>query len=107
MIKADVLYLIAEDPEAHGIFEEHKETERMVYCTVRSVGMNEFYRAYENALRPTFIFRLALSEDYQGEKICVYAGKRYRIIRTYTDGLAIELTVEEITIDREEGGQNG
>lgn len=101
MMRQDVLYLIEETPEAHGIFEQHKETERMVYCTVRSVGMNEYYRALENSLRPTFVFTLTDYADYGGEKICVFDGTRYRIVRTYVNGQQIELTVEETTVDAE------
>ena len=99
MIRRDVLYLVAENPKSHGIFDKPAETERMVYCTVRSVGMSEFYRAMENALRPSWVFTLADYAEYRGEKICVYHGTRYRIVRTYVADHAIELTVEEATVD--------
>lgn len=99
MMLQDVLYLIAEDPAAHGIFDAPTETRRMVYCTVRSVGMQEFYRAMEQALHPTYVFILADHAEYQDEKICEWKGTRYRIIRTYTTGGRIELTVEEATVD--------
>ena len=99
MIRQDVLYLIAESPKAHGAFDAATETRRMVFCTVRSVGMNEFYRAQENAMHPTFVFTLADSAEYQGEKICEYNGTRYAVIRTYVDRQRIELTVEEATVD--------
>lgn len=99
MIRQDVLTLIDERPAAHGAFEAHREKERTVFCTVRSVGMKEFYRAAENSMHPTFVFSLADEAEYQGEKICVYRGTRYRIIRTYVDRQRIELTVEEATVD--------
>ena len=95
----DVIYLIAEDPAAHGIFDAPTETKRMVYCGVRSVGLSEFYRAMEQDLHPSFVFVLEDFAEYGGEKICEYKGTRYRIIRTYTTGGRIELTVEEATID--------
>lgn len=95
----NVLTLIAEEPVEHGIFDEIVETERTVFCEVRSVGYQEYYRALEQDLHPTFIFRLADYAEYQGEKICEYEGTRYRIVRTYVDGYAIELTVEEATVD--------
>lgn len=99
MYRTDVLYLVAENPEAHGIFEATTETDRMVYCTIRSVGYQEYYRALEQDLHPTMIFILADYAEYQGEKICIWNNARYRIIRTYQTGGAIELTVEEATVD--------
>lgn len=111
MICDDVLYLVDETPGDHGIFEPRKETQRMVFCQVRSVGQNEFWRAKENGLNPEYTFRLSDKKDYQNEKICVYNGVRYRIVRasvvnattrttdTITDGQSIDLTVERATID--------
>lgn len=95
----DVLYLVEEDPAAHGIFDTPTETAKMVYCTVRSVGMSEYYQALAHGLQPTMVFILADAADYNGEKVCLYHDKRYRIIRTYTTGGRIELTVEEGTVD--------
>ena len=99
MIKDDVLYLISEDPAAHGVFDEPVETRRMVYCTVSSVGRNEFYRAREYGLEPELVFILSDQIEYQGEKLAVYHGKRYQIIRTYVSGSSIELTCEEAKVD--------
>jgi len=99
VIRQDVLILVGEDPQAHGIFDEPTEIQRTVFCTVRSVGMNEFYRAMENALRPTFVFTLSDMAEYQGEKICIYQGVRYRVVRTYMNNPRVELTVEEATVD--------
>lgn len=99
MNRSGVLTLIAEDPQAHGIFDQPRETERTVFCTIRSVGYSEYYRALDHSLAPSFVFRLADYAEYQGEKICEFEGARYRIVRTYVDGTAIELTVEEATVD--------
>ena len=99
MIFRDVLTLISENPAAHGVFESVSETPRQVYCSVRSVGMTEAYTALSNGLKPQFVFTLTDYSDYQGEKICVYNGVRYRIIRTYRNNQGIELTVEEVTHD--------
>ena len=97
----DVIYLVAEDPEEHGIFETHTETPRMVYCQVMSVGRSEYWHAKANGLEPTLIFRLSDALEYRGEKIAIFKGKRYAIVRAYTmsEGNAIELTVEEVTVD--------
>lgn len=97
MVRADVLYLIAESPQAHGVFEEITATRRMVYCTTRSVTMNEYYRAKDANIEPTIVFILADYSEYRGEKMCEFNGKQYRIVRTYTKNMTIELTVEEAT----------
>ena len=110
MICDDIIYLVAESPDAHGIFEAHNETQRMVFAQVRSVSAWEYWRAKDNGLNPTYIFRLSDAVDYNGEKICIYNGERYRITRTNnvivnndkageTDGRAIDLTVERATVD--------
>ena len=104
MIRDDVCYLVAESPEAHGIFEKPVETPRMVYFSVRSVGRQEYYRAMENKLHPTIVFVLQDAIEYQGEKIVLWTPRggtqtRYRVLRTYRDGDALEITCEEATID--------
>ena len=99
MIKRDIIYLIAEDPEAHGIFDTHEETKRKVFCDIYSVTRNEAYRAMANGLNPSFVFILSDVAEYKGEKVCEYNGTRYRIIRSYVDRQKVELTVEEVTVD--------
>lgn len=99
MRRQGVIFLIAEDPEAHGAFEARTETVRKVYCEIRSVGYQEYYRAMERDLFPSLIFRLADYAEYKGEKMCIYEDVRYRIVRVYIDGQAIELTVEEAVTD--------
>lgn len=100
MMRLGVLYLVAEDPEAHGIFDTPEETPRQVFCAIKSVGYQEYYRALDNALRPSMVFVLADYAEYEGEKICIYEGVRYRIVRTYiTPQMTIELTAEEATVD--------
>lgn len=95
MVRADVLTLIAETPEAHGRFDTPTEVRRQVYCTVRSVGMREAYEALSHGLRPEFVFVLTHSFEYQGEKRCEFHGVEYTVLRTYvTEADGIELTVE-------------
>ena len=72
MMKDDVITLISEAPEGHGIFEEFKTTEREVFCRVRSVGFNEFYAAKAAGLEPSIVFILPHDFEYQGEKLCRY-----------------------------------
>ena len=96
MLRADVIYLITETPGGHGWFDSPVYTEKMVYCTVRSVGMTEYYRAHAQGLEPSVVFALTDEGDYDGERILRWGSKYYRVVRTYTDGLSIELTCEEI-----------
>ena len=99
MWRQGILTLISETPVEHGIFDEIVEDKRDVFCEIRSVGYQEYYRALEQDLRPTFIFRLADYAEYQNEKVCEFEEKRYRVVRTYINNTAIELTVEEATVD--------
>lgn len=94
MVRADILYLIDEAPKAHGVFDAYTPTERMVYCTVRSVGMNELYTAKSLGLNPEYVFELADYAEYRGEKLCKYNDVQYNIVRTYVNGQKIEITVE-------------
>lgn len=95
MVRAGVLTLIADDPAAHGRFDQATPVTRDVYCTVRSVGMREAYEAMSHGLRPEWVFELTHSFEYQGERRCVYEGIPYTILRTYvTQADGIEITVE-------------
>lgn len=111
MICDDVIYLISENPVAHGVFDGSTETKTMCYCRVNSVTRSEFYRARENGLEPLYTLVLSEYADYNGEKILEYNGKRYRVIRSYVGASgdrrnnsefghhSIELTVGEVTAD--------
>lgn len=102
MMRSDVITLITEAPTAHGIFDPPTESERAVPCYVKSVGFQEFFQALAQGLHPSMVFVLSDYAEYQDEKIAVYHGKRYRIVRTFvTPQLSIELSVEEATVDRE------
>lgn len=93
-MRHDVIHLIREEPAAHGVFEQPKTTERMVYCAVRSAGMREVYEAMAHNLKPEVVFVLADAAEYDGEKTCRWGGFVYNIIRVYQKGQQIELTVE-------------
>lgn len=99
MIRDDVIYLVNETPQAHGIFDQPQETQTMVYCRVKSVTRAEFWKAYSNGIEPSFVFEISDYADYSGQKILIYNGKRYRVVRTYVDEHAVELTAAEVTVD--------
>lgn len=68
------------------------EMSRQVFCEVASIGQKEFYQAHATGLKPEIKFRLADYLDYRNEKIVLYAGQRYRVLRTYRSGQALEIT---------------
>lgn len=104
MINAAVLKLIREDPRAHGVGEDPEEISRKVYCTVRSIGMQEKYQAMNIGLNPEVKAVLAHDFEYQGEDLCELKGKRYRILRTYvTETNGIELTLQKDVANRTGG----
>lgn len=94
MVRADVLYLISESPEPHGVFEKVTSAKRMVFCTVRSVGMNEIYQAKGHEIELEYVFDISDYAEYDGEKIVEYNGKLYDVVRTYVNGQKIEITVK-------------
>ena len=97
MMKAGVVTLIRENPEVHGVGTEPEETSRKVYCTVRSIGMQEAYQAMGIGLNPELKVILAHDFEYRGEDECLLTGIRYKIIRTYiTEADGIELTLQRI-----------
>lgn len=104
MVRADVLELIQETPAARGVFQEPEISKRTVFCTVRSVGMQESYIAMGHGFRPEWVFELTHAFEYQGEKRCIFRGVEYCIIRTYvTEADGIEITVERSNCAREGG----
>lgn len=107
MVRADVISLVSETPGAHGIFDPPTEKETQVFCTVQSVGFREFYEAKSAGLEPDIVFNLTNAEDYSGEKIVLWKDVRYRVIRTYLNGMGIDITCEKVTNDREGVSSNG
>ena len=97
MMKSNVVTLISESPEAHGVGVEPEEAQRTVYCTIRSIGMQEAYQAMGIGLNPELKVILAHDFEYGGEPLCELNGVRYRIIRTYiTEADGIELTLQRV-----------
>ena len=95
MNKADVCYLLVENTNTRGVYNNQTANERMVYCNVRSVGMSESYAAMSNGFFPEYRIELTLAEDYNGERFCRYAGTVYMIIRVYhNDNGGVELTLQ-------------
>ena len=92
---ANVLTLIADNPQPLGVFEAPAQAARKVFCTVRSVSYHERYEAETHGLRPELIVKLADVREYRGEPRCILDGREYRIMHDYLlrDG-GVELTLE-------------
>ena len=56
--------------------------EREVFVQPRSVYQSEFYNAAQLGLKPSLTLFIANKEDYSDEKVLVYEGKEYSVIRT-------------------------
>lgn len=97
MARADVITLISEDPQAHGMFEEYAPHGRRVFVDVDSVSASETYSAMSEGLHPEYRFKLRVAEDYEDEGFLDYRGTPYRVIRTYTAGHGIDLYAERVT----------
>ena len=98
MLKANVVDLITVSPEAAGVGTEPEETKRTVYCTVKSIGMQEAYQAMGIGLNPELKVILAHDFEYEGERLCEMDGVKYNVIRTYvTEADGIELTLQRVT----------
>ena len=80
----DILTLLSEDYRPRDVF-----------CSVRSIGMKEFYQASSTDFHPEVKFILADYLDYHGEPMAIYDGQLYRILRTYRTGIELELTAEK------------
>ena len=50
-------------------------------------------------LEPSYVLKLSEYADYDGQKIVVFRGKRWRVLRTYVTEHAIELTIGEAVHD--------
>lgn len=95
MTRADVITLITESRTGHGVHEKVTDAEREVMCTVESVRRSEYYTALNAGFMPEYVFKLALANDYQNERIVKFHGQKFRVVRTYlTDDDGIEITVE-------------
>lgn len=101
MIRDDVLFLVNENPAAHGIFDPPAETQRMVYCRVHSVTRSEFWHAMQAGIEPELVFEISDYADYNGEKLLVYNGRRWRVVRTYVTAHTVSLTAAPATADAE------
>ena len=104
----DVITLIKEKVTGHDQYgnEIREEYRREVFCQVFSITRNEFYSAATANLHPELTVRLSDFMDYEGEKLALYAGSFYSIIRTYRDqGPSAAFNAIELILQRKVGDQ--
>lgn len=70
------------------------KNEREIYAELLSIGQSEFYQAQALGLKPELKFRIADYLDYEGEKKIKYEETEYEILRTYRDGIKLEITLK-------------
>lgn len=113
----DEITLIAQAPPADGYNEngfpnEQIETRITVFGNKKSVGYSEFYKAAQAGVEAVLKFDV-YAEEYSGQRLAEYEGRRFKVLRTYSDPRKpdeIELTLSDITEapdepdDGEEGG---
>ena len=88
----DIITLVAQkmtiDTEGDQVVEE---STRNIFCDVASIGMKEFYEAQAVGLKPEIKFKIADNLDYSNEQIVIFNSVRYRVLRTYRTGIALEI----------------
>ena len=107
MLWIDEITLIAQVPPAEPVNENGfpnpaAETQRTVYGNKKSVGYAEFYKAAAAGYEAAMKFDV-YAEEYAGERLAEYDGKRYKILRTYHDPRnidMIELTLTDLSENR-------
>lgn len=98
----DVAILRKETITANDIGVEQREyTDKQVFVKTRGVTRREFYDAQQAGLRPSLVLVLSNRADYDGEKVALFHGTEYTVLRTYwtEDGDEIELTLEERVVN--------
>ena len=86
MYQADVLTLITETSTPRGVYDTPTESQRTVYCTIRSVGMTERYLCLSHGLNPEIVFVLAHAFEYQDEESCIFNSVEYSGYNYNQDG---------------------
>ena len=89
------LILISERYDS-DINEMIVEDKKEVYCKVKSISRNEFYKASTGGFKPSLVF-IIHSFEYENEEKVEFEGSTYNVIRTYMlNTEEIELTCEKV-----------
>ena len=89
------LITVAQTQDADGYMTD-VETSRTVYADVNNATRQEFYEAYKAGLQIALSMTIRY-EDYEGEKLVEFDGKRYKVERLYSsDRERMELNCSEV-----------
>lgn len=91
--KVAELFVIAEESTDDAGYTVETGKYRQVFVNELSIGQNEFYKAKSAGFKAEI--KLEVNEiDYNNESIVRYEGMEYKVIRTYSKGEVIEVTLE-------------
>ena len=80
----DTLILIAKTYTVDELGQKvPQESAREVFARMDSISQSEFFEAGRIGLRPSYKAVLTFAEDYEGEEVAAYGGRRYAVYRTY------------------------
>ena len=85
MVRAAVITLIGDSPNAHGVFDSYTVSKRDVPCVETQIRRANLEAAQAIGLNCEHVVRLALADDYQHERRCTYDGIEYTIAQVYRD----------------------
>lgn len=74
--------------------QTEKTTKTTVYATRKSIGSNEFFKAGQAGLKPSFVVTI-YNAEYDGQTKAEINGKIYYVYRTYIRKDMIELYLTE------------
>lgn len=95
---AETIALLAESPKAHGIFDRATETERTASATLERIEMESGMKSGDHRLRETYVLALRAG-GYEGEKLCVFRGRRCAVTSAEIYAEYTELRIREATVD--------
>ena len=90
------LVTVEKKPDADG-YKTPTEQKKEIFCSVNTgVVRSEFYAAYKAGVRLDVTVEL-WEQDYDGQRLMDYTGKRYDVVRAYPTGHGtLELTCSEV-----------
>lgn len=90
-----------EETNNNGFAEIPAEQSCLVFCNKKSVGYSEFYKSQQAGYKTELKLDLH-TQDYSGETLVEFEGRRYKVLRTYESkaGEVTELTLSDLS----EGG---
>lgn len=102
MFWADEIVLMCDVPEkVHGVQEHHYKVSRKVLGEKKSVKWAEFFAAAGTGLTLTAVF-IVRAEEYGGEPVLEWSGRRYAVQRAYETGETVELTCSDLSQNQED-----